>query len=267
MDQNILTIIIVIAVILIAFAIWASIRKKRTDHLRDQFGEEYDRTLEAQGGRDAAEANLEAREERVKTLDIRPLTSEEHARFADEWREVKSVFVDSPTEAVLHADRMLATMMTAKGFPMADFDHRFEDLTVNHADVARHYRAGHDIADRHNTGETTTEDMRQAMKHYEALYDRLVSDAERGASPAATTATSGRAESGATSHRPTPVTDTMNTRATGRPANDGTVTADLDGDGHADTRGRDLDGDGDADIVRRDRDGDGHADRVEIRRD
>ena len=61
---------------------------------------------------------------------------------------VKAVFVDSPPEAVLHADRMIAQMMTARGYPMADFNRRYEDLTVDHGEVARHYRAGHDIVDR-----------------------------------------------------------------------------------------------------------------------
>ena len=120
-------------------------------------------------------------------------------------------------------------MMKTKGYPMADFDRRYEDLTVDHGDVARHYRAGHDIAGRHADGNTSTEDMRQAMKHYEALYDHLAADAQTG------TATSGTATSGVTSSRA------------------------------ATTKTTDLDGDGDADIVRRDTDGDGRTDRVTTR--
>lgn len=177
MDQNFGFILIVAVVLAIAIAIWLTMRRRRTDHLRDRFGDEYDRTLNDRGARSDAERALEEREERVSNLEIRRLTAEERSRFADEWRDVKSVFVDSPTEAVLHADRMLATMMKTVGYPMADFDRRFEDLTVNHGDVAKHYRAGHDIAERRNAGEASTEDMRQAMKHYEALYDHLAADA------------------------------------------------------------------------------------------
>ena len=59
---------------------------------------------------------------------------------------------------------------------MADFDRRYEDLTVDHGEEARHYRAGHDLAERSMRGEASTEDLRQAMKHYEALFDHLVSD-------------------------------------------------------------------------------------------
>ena len=178
MSQNILTLLFIGLVLVIAIAAWLTMRKRRTDHLRDRFGDEYDRTVGDADNRGRAEAELEKREERVDALQIRPLTAEEHGRFAEEWHDVKATFVDSPTEATLHADRMLGNMMKTKGFPMADFDRRYEDLTVNHGDVARHYRDGHEIVDRHSAGNATTEDLRQAMKHYEALYDHLVSDAE-----------------------------------------------------------------------------------------
>lgn len=178
MDQNTLLGILVVVVLVIAIGIWLFVSRRRTDHLRDRFGEEYDRTLDDAGDRTAAERALEEREKRVDGLDIRPLTAEERARYAEEWRDVKSVFVDSPVEAVLHADRMLANMMKTVGYPMADFDHRYEDLTVDHPDVARHYREGHAIAERHGAGAATTEDMRQAMKHYEALYDHLAASSE-----------------------------------------------------------------------------------------
>ena len=231
MNENILLVIFAVIVLLIAVGIWMTIRKRRTDHLRDRFGDEYDRTLDNAGDRTKAERALEEREERVDALEIRRLTADEHTRFATEWRDVKSVFVDSPVEAVLHADRMLATMMKTVGYPMADFDRRYEDLTVNHGDVARHYREGHAIVGRHNDGSASTEDMRQAMKHYEALFDHLVADAEGGGLDATTT--------GAT---------TAGTTATASTA-----------------RTPDFDGDGDADVVRQDTDGDGRADRVAIR--
>ena len=236
MDQNIGFILIIAVVLAIAIGIWLTMRRRHTDDLRNKFGDEYDRTVEERGDRSAAERALEERQKRVDQLEIRRLTADEHARFADEWRDVKSVFVDSPTEAVLHADRMLATMMKTVGYPMADFDRRFEDLTVNHGDVARHYRAGHDIAERHNSGDASTEDMRQAMKHYEALYDHLAADADGNGTRDAVA----------------PAATTTSETAASRPAT---------------TKATDLDGDGDADIVRRDLDGDGDTDRVHVVRD
>ena len=181
---EILIIVLVVIVLLVAIAIWAAMRKRQSDRLRDRFGDEYDRTIEDRGGRAAAEADLAAREKRVAALDIRPLTPTERDNFTNEWTEVKALFVDSPAESVLHADRMLAKMMQTRGFPMADFDRRYEDLTVDHGDVARHYRDGHSIVESQMDGKATTEDLRQAMKHYELLFDRLVSDVEGVSAPA-----------------------------------------------------------------------------------
>ena len=186
MQSTDLAILALIAVVITAAVlVFVAMRRRRTHALQDRFGEEYDRTLHEHGKRRAAEAALAGREKRVAELDLRPLSPEERGAFASEWREVKAVFVDSPPEAVLHADRMAAKLMQARGYPMADFEHRYEDLTVDHREVAQHYRAGHDIALRQGRGQATTEDLRQAMKHYEALFDDLVRDAvdkeERGA--------------------------------------------------------------------------------------
>jgi hypothetical protein len=165
-------------VIVIALILYFAFRRRRSTALREHFGEEYDRTVETAGGRGKAEAALEERERRVAELDIRPLRPQERAEFTGEWQEVKALFVESPVEAVHHADRLLAKVMKTRGFPMADFDRRYEDLTVDHAEVARHYREGHEITTRHNRGEASTEDLRQAMIHFEALFDELVNDAE-----------------------------------------------------------------------------------------
>lgn len=181
MEQSTIIILALIGVmIVIAIGIWFAMRRRHTDALRDKFGEEYDRTLREHGKRALAEQDLEEREKRVADLDIRPLAPANRAQFMHEWQDVKADFVDSPAEAALHADRLLARIMQARGYPMADFERRYEDLTVDHREVAQHYRAGHEITKRQGRGEATTEDLRQAMKHYEALFEDLVNHAEVG---------------------------------------------------------------------------------------
>ena len=176
-ESQLIQLLVVIAIVIVLFAVvWFVMRRRKTAHLRDKFGEEYDRTVDSVGGRSSAERNLEERERRVAEFDIRPLTSAERDRFGEEWREVKTLFVDSPPEAVLRADRLLGTMMEARGFPVGDFDRRYEDLTVDHALVAKHYREGHDIAEKR--GDATTEEMRRAINHYEKLFEELVSETE-----------------------------------------------------------------------------------------
>ena len=177
MQSSTLTLIVVAAaIVLLGIVLWAAMRRRRTNTLRERFGDEYDRTVEAEGKRARAEAMLEERQERVAKLDIRPLSPPERDAAITEWREVKALFVDSPVEAVHHADRLLTSIMKARGYPMANFDRRYEDLTVDHGEVARHYRDGHEITLRHQSGQASTEDLRQAMIHFEALFDDLVNE-------------------------------------------------------------------------------------------
>jgi hypothetical protein len=177
MQPNEIFILALFAIVLVvAVVAWIAMRWRHTTVLREKFGDEYDRTVQDEGKRAKAEAALEAREKRVAKLDIHPLTAQERGEFSREWREVKAIFVDSPIEAVHHADRLLTAIMKARGFPMADFKRRYEDLTVDHGEVARHYREGHEITLRHQNGQASTEDLRQAMVHFEALFDDLVNE-------------------------------------------------------------------------------------------
>ena len=185
-DQT-LTIIIVAAVVVLLLVIgWLAMRKRRTDTLREHFGDEYDRTVETRGDRSAAEADLIEREKRVKAFDIRPLGPAERAEFQEEWVATKALFVDSPVEAVIRADRLLTNVMKSRGYPMADFEARHANLTVDHGEVAQHYLKGHAIAESSTRGEASTEDLRQAMRHYETLFEELVNettDASTGGKP------------------------------------------------------------------------------------
>jgi hypothetical protein len=165
--------IIALAAIVVLLLAWLLMQRRRTKALRKEFGDEYDRTVEARGGRRHAEADLVDRKERVKKLEIRPLTPSERDRYKGDWQETKALFVDSPVEAVSRADRLLTDIMNTRGFPMSDFEHRHGDLTVDHAKAAKHYLAGHEIARR--SSDATTEELRRAINHYEALFSEMTS--------------------------------------------------------------------------------------------
>jgi hypothetical protein len=152
------------------------LRNGRRSELRSKFGAEYDRTVRATGSTRRAEAALEERARRVATFALRPLTPLLREELILTWRQVQTKFVDDPSGAVDHADVLLGEVMVARGYPVADFDHRAEDLSVDHPEVVQNYRAGHNIATRHARGEATTEDLRQAMIHYRALFDELVNE-------------------------------------------------------------------------------------------
>jgi len=173
-------IIAVVAVAVIAIAIVASQRAKSA-RLQKRFGTEYERTVRTTGDRTEAEKELAAREARVRKLHIEELPAGARDRYTEEWRTVQTRFVDEPQSAVGEADRLVSNVMRDRGYPMEDFDQRVADISPDHPDVVENYRSAHAIAARTETGEVTTEDLRQAMVHYRTLFNDLLGTDERTA--------------------------------------------------------------------------------------
>jgi hypothetical protein len=176
MDNNTIAVIVVAAVV-IAVAVWLLLRRRRTDALRARFGPEYERELRATGKVDETERRLEERQRRVERLSLRTLTPEEAQRFSTSWKNVQARFVDEPRTAVIEADRLIGEVMGARGYPVDDPNRQLEDLSVDHGRVIEHYRAGRSIVVRHERGEASTEDLRQAMMHFRALFEELLHEA------------------------------------------------------------------------------------------
>lgn len=173
-----LLIIVVVVAILVVVGGWLLYNKRRSEHLRTRFGSEYDRQVEEKGSQSKAEADLAEREKRVSKLTIRPLSPADQDRFLDRWTKVQATFVDDPQRSVDYADALLAEVMSARGYPVTDFDQRAGDISVDHPNVVQHYRAGHEIAVRHSRGEASTDELRQALIHYRALFEELVTERE-----------------------------------------------------------------------------------------
>ena len=70
-------------------------------------------------------------------------------------------------------------VMVERGYPVEDFEQRSADISVDHPDVVENYRDGHRLAQLSASGDGRTEDLRQAMGHYRALFDELVEDTDR----------------------------------------------------------------------------------------
>jgi hypothetical protein len=153
------------------------LRKRRTERLRTQFGgAEYARAVERDGGRQRAEAALEKRTQRVEQFHVRPLAVEDRTRFVESWRGVQARFVDGPADAVTEADQLLGDVMSARGYPVSDFEQRAADISVDHPLVLANYRTAHEIALRQTRGQASTEDLRQAMVHYRSLFEELIAE-------------------------------------------------------------------------------------------
>jgi hypothetical protein len=178
MDSSTVTLIAIaaVAVIVIAAILFLATRQQRTAKLRSRFGPEYERTVDDVGDRHQAEHELRERQRRVSKFEIRPLSVSERDHFIERWRVIQAEFVDQPKQALAQADDLLTDVMRARGYPMENFEQRSADLSVDHPSVVQHYRAGREIALLHKQGEGDTEDLRQAMIHFRALFDELVTE-------------------------------------------------------------------------------------------
>ena len=173
------SIVVLVVVVVIAIAVIAMLlRTRRTQKLKSRFGPEYTRAVEQTGSRNRAEANLEKLEKRVQHYGLSPLLASARTEFVAEWQRIQSRFVDDPEGALLDADQLIQKLMQARGYPLADFEQRAADISVDHPLVVEHYRAGHEIALRHAQGRANTEDLRQAMIHYRTLFSELSGEPE-----------------------------------------------------------------------------------------
>jgi hypothetical protein len=173
MDTKILVLVVVAAVVIIVIAALL-VRKRKSDQLKRRFGSEYDRVVQQHGGARHAEDVLAQREKRVEKFPIHPLPAGDRERYAEEWALVQKRFVDDPSAAVTEADKLVTTVMGARGYPMVDFEQRAADVSVHYPGVVQNYRSAREIVQRHGNGQATTEDLRQAMVYFRSLFEELL---------------------------------------------------------------------------------------------
>ncbi len=82
--------------------------------------------------------------------------------------------MDDPNGAVAAADRLVAQVMAARGYPLDDFETRAADLSVDHPRVVENYRIARAVAIRRDRGEAGTEELRQAVVNYRTLFEDLL---------------------------------------------------------------------------------------------
>jgi hypothetical protein len=168
-----------VALVAVAIVIAATISSRRrsrarTAELRQRFGPEYDRAVQELGNPGRAERELAKRTKRVDHIQFHELNSADRARFSSTWRRVQAQFVDDPRAAVVGANELIKDVMRARGYPTDDFDQRVADLSVDHPEVVQHYRAAHVLAESTDSQPVNTEELRQAVVHYRALFADLL---------------------------------------------------------------------------------------------
>ncbi|MFI9640979.1 hypothetical protein ACIG87_13075 [Micromonospora sp. NPDC051925] len=167
-------VLLVLAVLVVAALVAVAVVANRRRALRSRFGPEYDRVVAEQDSRGAAERELRERERRHAELTLTPLSPQDRARYTAAWEELQVRFVDAPAETVGEADELVSQLIADRGYPTGEFTEQVAHLSVEHARTLTHYREAHEIRLRNERGEAGTEDLRQAVVHYRALFADLL---------------------------------------------------------------------------------------------
>lgn len=183
MDDTVVWVLVVVGVVLIAALVaWAVYRNMHSRRLRERFGPEYDRTVErTSGDRRQAESVLGERVARREDVELKPLSAAAREDYRRQWAQVQAEFVDQPDAAAESAQRLLDDLMAERGYPVGEsFEERADLISVDHPDVVDRYRIAHRL--HRASGETgdavaSTEDRRQALVNYRALFAELLDSA------------------------------------------------------------------------------------------
>ncbi|MGW7269104.1 hypothetical protein ACWGH5_01195 [Streptomyces sp. NPDC054864] len=169
-------VIIAVVVIAVAAVLFVGLRRARGGGrgLKHRFGPEYDHTVARHDG-DVRAAEQELRE-RVRlhgSVKTEPLPPGARERYVAQWAGVQEQFVESPQQAVVEADALLARLARDRGFPDGErFDEQVAALSVHHAHSVHGYRKVHTAT----RGQGGTEEMREAMVEARRLFEALVSE-------------------------------------------------------------------------------------------
>jgi hypothetical protein len=174
MDTWVWIVIGVVVAIVVLGVVFSALRTRRSRSLQDQFGREYDRTVDKAGGRREAERELAERQKRHDELELRPLSQDARERYVQQWQVTQGRFVDDPPGAVSEADDLVQRVMRDRGYPVDDFEQRAADISVEHPDLVEKYRTANGIARASERGEASTEDLRHSVRHYRALFVELL---------------------------------------------------------------------------------------------
>ncbi|MCX5597104.1 hypothetical protein OOK29_03040 [Streptomyces phaeochromogenes] len=183
MSTGVIILLIVVAVALVAAVVARSVAARGAGGgrgLKRRFGPEYDRAVARHDGdTKAAEHELEERVKRHGSLREQPLESSARERYMVRWTAVQEQFVDSPRDAVVEADRLIAEVAGARGFPDGSrHDEQLDALSVHHAHHVHGYRRVHRAAHAPTNGSGAgpaagTEELREALVEARALFQDL----------------------------------------------------------------------------------------------
>jgi hypothetical protein len=194
-DTTTLIVIVVVVIAVSLLALFFASRRRaarrseeQRERSREEFGSEYERVAQERGSEEEAERELRQRRGRVERR-VEPLSEESRGRYEEQWGEVERVFVDNPERSIEMADRIVSDILDERNFvsDVGQSDEETEQsLAAMHPEIAEDYREARriraDVVARsagraeEDSNEESTEELRQAVRKYRAVYERLVRD-------------------------------------------------------------------------------------------
>jgi hypothetical protein len=166
----------IVFVFVLGAVAYTRMRKGNTFQLHNRFGSEYDRAVVEQGSERKAEAKLADRQSSVDKLKLRDLGDAERDRFLTDWHSIESRFIDHPKRAATEADKLISSLLRARGYPITNFEQSLEHISIYHSRIIEFYRSAHAVVARSGKAEASTEELRVAMIDYRTLFDDLVEE-------------------------------------------------------------------------------------------
>jgi hypothetical protein len=180
MPAGAVLIIIIICVLIAIAAGTAATLELRMMATRRQFGPEFDRLADQVGPR-RARAELIARKRHVAGLDLHPLSPQRSSELLSQWDAVQEQFVESPAKATVTAAEVVLSAAAERGYPAGDREQLLADLSVAHARQLASFRRAEQITA--DPQAASTEDLRQALLGYRALFYQLTGGGSAATSP------------------------------------------------------------------------------------
>ena len=176
---------IIVALVLIGAAVGgrATYNKRR---LRESFGPEVETVAQEQGSARNVDRELRRRKKRHDALELQAISSEEQGYYATAWEHVQGEFLDDPSLALTESERLVASVLEARGYPGDDAEEQLALLSVEYAHSLAGYRSAQDVSRRaiEDPTQIPTEELRQAMLSYLTLFNELLADPSAETAPA-----------------------------------------------------------------------------------
>jgi len=170
---NIIIVVLVLVILGLILGLFFS-RRQRLKRYQNKFGPDYDATVKSMGSHTKAQSEMDQRQKHVDSLDIRSLSLSEREKYLSEWKAVQVKFIDQPGPATVEADHLIMEVMQLRNYPVSDFEQRAADISINYPDLVTNYRQARTIAIKNEQHKADTEELRQALVHYRALFNELL---------------------------------------------------------------------------------------------